>query len=362
MVDKNFSAYMFSYENADNNLLNIEKGLEELGLLYDFPIYSNNVCFSFENNRYTFFIDSNNIFGIADNQIYYSAGDLFLNAVNIVRYHMQSKYMENGNFRYVSPVLNLLDDKFKDYIKFHEKPTIELMKLYYQELLSIGFCEINSMLVVLEFLTHFILCSSNDDWLEKYVYNKNGKEYNLLYSSLSHSIDFLTLIDGFQHQDTIIKINNLAPAIFETQIGIYDDKPLMLYTNVSIKALFIFDKFQLVQNDFKVRTCEVCNKYFVNTNNKNYHSKVCLDCRNLSQRKRKNNDDFYLAYDRAYRAMYKRKYNYAKEFDAEFMNNYFKPCMNNIKEKLSYYEKKNDLPGFNHFIKKTIREYKINKE
>ena len=119
------------------------------------------------------------------------------------------------------------------------------------------------------------------------MYNKNGKEYNLLYSSLSHSIDFLTLIDGFQHQDTIIKINNLAPAIFETQIGIYDDKPLMLYTNVSIKALFIFDKFQLVQNDFKVRTCEVCNKYFVNTNNKNYHSKVCLDCRNLSQRKKK---------------------------------------------------------------------------
>ena len=102
-----------------------------------------------------FFIDSNNIFGIADNQIYYSAGDLFLNAVNIVRYHMQSKYMENGNFRYVSPVLNLLDDKFKDYIKFHEKPTIELMKLYYQELLSIGFCEINSMLVVLEFFNTF---------------------------------------------------------------------------------------------------------------------------------------------------------------------------------------------------------------
>ena len=136
MVDKNFSAWMFSYENADNNSINIEKGLKELDLLYDDDfggMYCNNVCFSFENNRYTFFISNNNIFGISGNPIYYSAGDLFLNAVNIVRYHMQSKYMESGNFRYVSPIINLLEDKFKDYAKLYEKPTVELMKLYYHE-------------------------------------------------------------------------------------------------------------------------------------------------------------------------------------------------------------------------------------
>jgi len=367
MVDKNFSAWMFSYENADNNSINIENGLKELDLLYDDDfggMYCNNVCFSFENNRYTFFISNNNIFGISGNPIYYSAGDLFLNAVNIVRYHMQSKYMENGNFRYVSPIINLLEDKFKDYAKLYEKPTVELMKLYYQELLSIGFYEINSMLVVMEFLTHFILCSSNDDWLERYVYEKNGKEYNLLYSSLFHSLDFLSLVEGFQNQDAITEINNLAPAVFETQIGVYDNKPMILYTNIGIKALYTFDKFQLVQNGFKVRTCEVCNKYFVNADNKNYHSKVCLDCRNLSQRKRKSDDEFYLAYDRAYKAMNNRLRYLPQDgkFRKNYKENYFKPCMEKIKEKQGYYEEKNDLTGFKQFIKKTMDEYKIIKE
>lgn len=361
MVDINFSAYMFSYENADNNLTNIEKSLQKLGLSYDFGMYSNNVCFTFENNNYTFFIDKNNIFGISNNPLYYSAGDLFLNAVNIVRHYMQSKYMKNGNFRYVSPILNLLYDKFKDYTKLYEKPTVELMNLYYQELLSIGLCEINSMLVVIEFLIHFILFSSNNDELEEYIYIKNGKTYNLLYSSLFHSLDFLSLIDGFQHQDIVQKINNLAPAVFETQIGIYDNKPMILYTNIGIKALFTFDKFQLVQNGFEIRTCKVCNKYFINSDNKKYHSKVCLDCRKLSQRKRKSNDEFYIAYDRAYKAMYKRQYNLPKDCRVEFINKYFYPCIDAIKEKLPYYKKNNDLLGFQQFIKKTKDKYKIHK-
>lgn len=354
MVDKNFSAWMFSYENADNNPINIEKGLKELDLLYDDNfggMYCNNVCFSFENNRYTFFISNNNIFGISGNPIYYSAGDLFLNAVNIVRYHMQSKYMENGNFRYVSPIINLLGDKFKDYAKLYEKPTVELMKLYYQELLSIGFCEINSMLIVMEFLTNFISGTYN---------NKRG----LLYGSIWHSLDFLPLVGGFEHQDIVKEINNLAPAVFETQIGVYDNKPMILYTNIGIKALYTFDKFQLVQNGFKVRTCEVCNKYFVNVDNKNYHSKVCLDCRNLSQRKRKSNDEFYLAYARAYNAMNNRLRYLPQDgkFRKNYKENYFKPCMEKIKEKQGYYEEKNDLTGFKQFIKKTMDEYKIIKE
>lgn len=367
MVDVNFSSCMFSRENADKNLDNIENGLKELGLLYDDDfggMYSNTVCFSFENNRYTFFISKNNLFGISGNPICYSVGDLFLNAVNIVRYHIQSRYMENGNFRYVSPILNLLDDKFKDYAKLYEKPTVELMKLYYQELLSVGFCEINSMLVVMEFLTHFILCSSSDDWLERYVYEKNGKEYNLLYSSLFHSLDFLSLVGSFEHQDIVKEINNLAPAVFETQIGVYDNKPMILYTNIGIKALYTFDKFQLVQNGFKIRTCEVCNKYFVNADNKEYHSTTCLDCRNLSQRKRKGDNEFYLAYDRAYQAMNGRMRYLTQEgnFREVYKKKYRKPCMDKIKEKQAYYEEKNDLPGFKQFIKKTMDEYKVPKE
>lgn len=360
MININYGAHVFSEQNIDNNLISVEKRLEKLDILDDFAMYYNNVCFTFENNNYTFFIDKNNIFGISGNPICYSASDLFLNAVNIVRYHMKSKYMKNGDFRYASPILNLLNDKFIEYAKLYEKPTIELMKLYYQELLSVGLCEVNSMLTVMEFLKNFVLFSFKGNWLEEWVYKENGKKYNLLYSSFFHSLDFLKLVDGFQHQDTVNEINNLSPAVFETQIGVYDNKPMILYTNIDIMALFTFDKFQLVQNNFKIRTCEVCNKYFVNTDNKKYHSKVCPDCRTLSQRKRKSDNEFYLAYDRAYKAMYNRL-RYLAIDSNQYYTKYFKPCIDEIKEKQSYYEKKNDLNGFQQFIEKTKDKYKVNK-
>lgn len=351
MIDFNFNAWAFNDKNVSNSLKDIEKGLEELGLFDDFPLYINNVCFSFENNKYTFFVGKNNIFDIPDTPICYSAGDLFLNAVNIVRYNMQSMNMENGNFRFFSPILDSFqNDKFFGYIKLHKKPTIELMKLYYQELLSSGFCEINSMLIVIGFLINFI----------------NGTyqtSYGLLYGSLYHSLDFPLIVDGFQNQDIVKGINNLAPAVFETQIGVFDNKPMILYTNIGIEELFTFDKFQLVQNNFKVRTCEVCNKYFVNTGNKEYHTTTCPDCRILSQRKRKSDDNFFLAYDRAYKAMYNRLRYHPKDgdFRKDYKKLYFTPCMNEIKEKQSYYKKKNDLPGFQQFIKKTMEKYKVAK-
>ncbi len=377
MVDINFSAWQFSYENADNNIIVMEEGLEKLGLKWDFSLFSNNVCFTFENNAYTFFVGENNAFGISGNPKY-SIGDLFLNAVNVLRdnivvipptektpYNLIIHLLETETgYGYHFPKIQILKDRQREYCKQYEKPTLELIKSYYQDLLSVGFCEINSILVVIEFLTHFILCSSNDDRLERYANEKNGRTYNLLYSSFFHSLDFLSLIDGFQHQDIVKKTNNLAPAVFETQIGVYDNKPMILYTNIGIKALFTFDKFQLVQNGFEIRTCEVCNKYFVNADNKKYHSKVCLDCRNLSQRKRKGNNEFYLAYDRAYKAMYNRLRYLPQNgnFREEYKDNYFDPCMSAIQEKQPYYEEKNDLPGFKKFIKETMRKYKVKKE
>lgn len=361
MIDVNFNAYVFSEQESHlkRNMSEFQDGLERIGLGDYFKVYSNNICFSLDSTIYTFYISESSIFYNRNSRITYSVGALFINAANVMRENMQSKPLENGNTLHVLPKFNSLMDKFREYARQYEKPTVELLKTYYQDLLSVGFCDINAALIIWDFLNFFI---SDNDILEKELF---GKKYNLLYASLFHSLDAFNNFDLFPCEDNQSEsINMLAPAVLETQISIQNGIPLLLYTNICTKALFTFDKFQLIKNNYNIRTCEVCSRYYINTDNKNYHSKVCYNCRHLSQRKRKANDEFYLAYDRAYKAMNNRlRYLPQDEkFRKKYKEKYFKPCMKEIEENLSYYKEKNDLSGFGQFIKKTMKKYKVKKE
>lgn len=364
MIDINFNACISSKEKSyfQRNMSELEDGLERIGLNDYFKDYHNNICFSLDNTMYTFYISENSIFYNGNSCISYSVGDLFINAVNVMREDMQSKHLEDSYTHsfYVLPKFNLLKDKFQKYGQQYKKPTIELLKAYYQDLLSIGFCDINSALIVLEFLNFFI---SDNGTPKKTI---SGGEYNLLYNSLFHSLEAPFMdFDFFSCEDKLdFPIDCLAPAVIETQVSIKNGTLLFLYSNIDIKNMLTFDKFQLIGNGYNIRTCEVCSRHFVNAGNKKYHSKVCPDCRNLSQRKRKSDNEFYLAYDRAYKAMYNRQ-RYLPEmgnFRNNFFINCFRPCIDTIKEKQPYFEEKNDLSGFQNFIKETMSKYRINKK
>ncbi len=360
MNSVNFNACQYSEQKShfQRNLSEFQDGLERIGLDDYFKVYADNICFSLDDTIYTFYISESSIFYNGNSHITYSVGDLFINAVNVMREDMQFRRLEDRYIRtiYVLPKFNLLKGKFKKYRQQYKKPTIELLKAYYQDLLSVGFCDINAALIVWEFLNFFI---SDNDELEKELH---GKNYNLLYSSLYHSLDAPFIdFNFFPCEDSDLPIDQLAPAVIETQASIKNGTLLLLYSNIDIESMLAFDRFQLIGNGYTVRTCEVCSKYFVNAGNKKYHSKVCPDCRTVSQRKRKSDDEFYLAYDRAYKAMYKRKYNYTKDFDVEFINKYFRPCMDTIKKEQAYYEQNNDLSGFQQFIEETMKKYKVKK-
>lgn len=361
MFDINYDAYISSEQK---NMSEFQDGLERIGLDDYFKVCSNNICFSLDGTIYTFYISENSIFYNGNNRITYSVGDLFINAVNVMREDMQFRRLEDRRIRtiYVLPKFNLLNNKFKKYGQQYKKPTVELLKAYYQDLLSVGFCDINAALIVWEFLNFFI---SDNDKLEKEL---RGKNYNLLYSSLYHSLNapFMNF-NFFPCEDnpdlTDLTIDRLAPAVIETQISIKNGTLLSLYSNIDIENMLTFDKFQLIGNGYTVRTCEVCSRHFVNAENKKYHTKVCPNCRTLSQRKRKSNDEFFLERDRAYKAIRKRLYDYPKEheFRKIYKEKYINPFMEEIKKKQPYYEEKKDLPGFKRFIKRTRNKYKIKK-
>lgn len=359
MNSVNFNACQYSEQKShfQRNMSEFQDGLERIGLDDYFKVYADNICFSLDDTIYTFYISESSIFYNGNSRITYSVGDLFINAVNVMREDMQFRRLEDRRIRtiYVLPKFNLLNDKFKKYGQQYKKPTVELLKAYYQDLLSVGFCDINAALIVWEFLNFFI---SDNDELEKELH---GKNYNLLYSSLYHSLDApFTDFNFFPCEDSDFPIDQLAPAVIETQASIKNGTLLLLYSNIDIKNMLTFDRFQLIGNGYTVRTCEVCSRYFVNAGNKKYHSKVCPDCRTLSQRKRKSDNEFYLAYDRAYKAMYNRLRYLAIDSNL-YYTKYFKPCIDEIKEKQSHYEDKNDLQGFQRFIKKTMDKYKIEK-
>ncbi len=76
----------------------------------------------------------------------------------------------------------------------------------------------------------------------------------------------------------------------------------------------------------------------------------------------------FLAYDRAYKAMYNRlRYlskdeKFLKSYKRQIFRSLLDPCMKLIQEKQSYYEEKNDLHGFEKFTKETMKKYKVKKE
>lgn len=264
---------------------------------------------------YTNYIDDESIFfnGTYEENILY--GDIVIECSNT-----------NANS-------NKIISLFDKYSKKYTVPTLEALKEIYLDFRNLGFQDL---------LTRILI----DDLL----YNFKDTD---TFSTFDFRSFFAYLVYVNPIDNTNVKHFSL-PAYAKVQFweDVNTHTLQLCYSDFDIFSIISLDIIYARKNNIVFHKCKCCGKFFKQKNGNNI--KYCADCKNVHIDKI-TDDEFYIEYRKAYKTITQRGY---RASDPMLSANW----VNEVKPKIDFYRKHNDIIGFKEFIKEINTKYKPRKE
>lgn len=322
--------------------------LEVWGIEDSYNVFSSiNLFFSIENDKYIFHIDKKSIFYTGKTKYEYGFGELFVSTSNVLRKGMAimpSKKREFSSMIYM-PALKPIEDKYSSYKKRYKKPTVDFLKEFYKDLISFGYLEVVSILIIRDFLKWH----SKSDEFENY----NPLKTNSINHGLQHCMDSIKIQDFFLYDEKFFDMEEPYNTTFFSTIMPINEIPTVLHFNVSLRDLYSLDRYNIISKRYKIKVCEHCKCFFIQ--HKDYDTKYCNDCKSISYEK-KVSDPFLKLYRTKYKTMKMRALRAENQIDYE--DKYTIPWENDVKSVINKFREKKDLIGFEKYLNETMKKYK----
>lgn len=254
--------------------------------------------------------------------------------------------IELGNYLYIRK-----DNFFKlfdTYKKIYIKPNTDFVKRCFSDLIGLGFCQLLAHSIVDFIIMHF---NENDTFKNAYVSGLTDLEDWLKYPVNRMIVSLIGDLDP-----TRIMNKNYQPfnSCFLTHIIEVNNELFSICTQLDLYSLINLDALYSRKIGIKILQCSYCHSFFIQSHGNN--TKWCKRCSDIDFEK-KTNDEFYTVYRKCQKTMLQRSYRNSLE-SWEYQEKYTLPWEENVKSVIGEYRRKNDLLGFEKYLKETMKKYK----